>query len=73
MPPDLADLGFLCDPPSFLEVQITRSKRIFVQNTSELVRLKALDPYFTKIKKLHIPPQSPLIYEVIGEALKTQV
>ena len=50
-----------------------RSQRVFIQMTSELVRLKVLDPYFTKIKKLHIPPQSPLIYEVIGEALKTQV
>ena len=51
--------------------EIDLSQRISVQITSKLVRSKALDVFFTKIKKLSILPQSPLIPEGIEEGLRT--
>ena len=56
----------------FQKNQNAISPRVFVQMTSELVRLKALDPYFSKIKKFFILPQSPLISEGVEEASKSQ-
>ncbi len=38
--------------------------------SSELVRLKALDTHFSKMKKFFILPQSPLISEGIEEGLR---
>ena len=49
--------------------EIDLSQRIVVQMTSELVRLKALNVFFTKIKIFFILPQSPLIPEGIEEGL----
>ena len=48
---------------------IDLSQQIVVQMTSELVRLKALNVFFTKIKKNLIRPQSPLIPEGFEEGL----
>ena len=44
-----------------------RSQPIIVENTREIVRLKAYDPYFSKIKKFLILRQSPLISTRIEE------
>ena len=37
----------------------------------EMVRLKALDLYFSKIKKFHILPQFPLIYVTVEDTSKS--
>ena len=40
--------------------------------TSELVRLKALDAYFTKIKIIFALPQLPMFSGTIEEGFKSQ-
>ena len=51
----------------FENFQNFSSQWIIVENTREMVRLKAYDLYFSKIKKFFILPQSPLISARIEE------
>ena len=44
-----------------------RSQPIIVENTREIVRLKAYDPYFSKIKKIFHTSSIPLISARIEE------
>ena len=45
----------------FFKLQNNLSLPIFVENTSKMVRLRAYDAYFGKIKKFDILPQFPLV------------
>ena len=47
--------------------EIDLSQRIVVQMTSELVRLKAVDEYFSKINHFWTMPQSPLLSDTIED------
>ena len=72
MPPILTGLFFfLLKYPQGPKLQKTVSQRLLVQKAWELVRLKALDVFFKKIKKYFALPQSPLISEGIEEGLRT--
>ena len=51
----------------FFKFQMQRSSPIFVINTSEIVRWKAYDLFFEKLKKNHILPHLPLIPVTIEE------
>ena len=53
-------------------IQIQVSQRDFVQKTSELVRLKAYDQYFSILKKIFTCPHSPLISVAFEEGLRTR-
>ena len=48
-----------------------RSQSILRFRYHEIVRSKALDLYFSKIKKLHILPQFPLIYVTVEDTSKS--
>ena len=49
--------------PKIIKFQIDRSQRLFVQNTSELVRFKALDVYFQFLHLTSTLRTSPIIHE----------
>ena len=59
---------FLRKKPKFSNIQIDLSQRVFVERTSEKVRWNRQDLYFSKIKKLYILPQFPLVSGTIEEA-----
>ena len=48
-----------------------RSQSILRFRYHEMVRLKALDLYFSKIKKFYIFPQFPLIYVTVEDTSKS--
>ena len=56
----------------FFKLQNNLSLLIFVENTSKMVRLKAYDAYFGKIKKFDILPQFPLVSVAFEEGCSFQ-
>ena len=63
---------FLEKKPKISNIQIQVSQRDFVQKTSELVRLKAYDQYFSILKKNFTCPHFPLISVAFEEGLRTK-